>query len=85
VIRDQKVAAIYYSPTAVCTNGPQPGTTGAGSSDVSLVGYFLDHMGGSSYWNIHTTYYQNHGGNLEYVNNTMGYTSFWAANHGPTI
>jgi len=85
VIRDQKLVAIYYSPTRVYTNGPRPGTAGPGSADGSLVGYFLNHIGGTSYWNINSTYYQDHGGNLEYIHNTMGYTGFWAANEGAPV
>jgi len=85
VIRDQKVTSIYYGPTAVYNNGPQPGTAGAAGADGSLIGHFLRNIGGTPYWNINTTYYQNHGSNIEYVNNTMGYSGYWAANQGPTI
>ncbi len=85
VIRDQKVVAIYYSPATVYTNGPQAGTAGGATSDGSLIGHFLRNIGGTPYWNINTTYYQNHGGNLEYVNNTMGYSGFWADNQDVTV
>jgi hypothetical protein len=83
VIRDQKVSAIYYAPKPIYTNAPRPGTRGVGAADGSLVGHFLNHIGGSAYWNINSTYSQNNGTNTEYVNNTMGYTGFWAANRGP--
>jgi phosphate-induced protein 1 len=83
VIRDQKQVAIYYSGDRIYTNGPRPGSAGAASRDGSLVGYFLRNIGGSAYWNINSTYYQDHGGNLEYINNTMTYSGFWAANSGP--
>jgi hypothetical protein len=79
LILSQRLAAIYYSNTAIFANGPKPGTTGSGSSDQSLVGYFLNHIGGSSYWNINTTYYQQLGKDKQFVNNTMDYTSFWPA------
>ena len=84
VIRDQKQVAIYYSADRIYNNGPRPGSVGTASRDGSLVGYFLRNIGGSPYWNINSTYYQNHGGNLEYINNTMTYTGFWAANSGPS-
>jgi len=80
LILSQRLAAIYYSKTTIFPNGPRPGTAGSGSSDQSLVGYFLNHIGGSSYWNINTTYYQQLGKDKQFVNNTMDYTSFWAAN-----
>jgi hypothetical protein len=80
IIPNQKLVAIYYSPKRIYTDGPRPGTAGPGTTDGSLVGYFLNRIGGTSYWNINTTYSQNSGGNLEFMNNTMGYTGFWAAN-----
>lgn len=80
LILNQRLAAIYYSPTAIFTKGPKPGTAGSGANDHSLVGYFLNNIGGSSYWNINTTYYQQVGKEKQFVQNTMQYTSFWAAN-----
>jgi hypothetical protein len=80
LILSQRLSAIYYSKTTIFPNGPRPGTAGSGSSDQSLVGYFLNHIGGSSYWNINTTYYQQLSKDKQFVNNTMNYTSFWAAN-----
>jgi Phosphate-induced protein 1 conserved region len=82
LILNQRLVAIYYSPTTIFTNGPNPGEFGSGATDHSLVGYFLNHIGGSSYWNINTTYYQMLGSQREFVQNTMSYTSYWAAN-GP--
>ena len=82
LILNQRLSAIYYSPTTIFTNGPAPGSVGPGASDRSLVGYFLNHIGGSDYWNINTLYYQIVGGQQQFVQNTMQYTSFWAAN-GP--
>jgi hypothetical protein len=72
-----KVAAIYWASTAVYTGGPTPGTTGSGSSDGSLVGYFLNHIGGSPYFNINTTYYNASG---THVANIVNYTQFYANN-----
>jgi len=80
LILSQRLAAIYYSKTPIFANGPRPGSAGSGSSDHSLVGYFLNNIGGSSYWNINTTYFQQVGKDQQFVNNTMNYTSYWAAN-----
>lgn len=44
----QKQAAIYFSPTPIYTNGPAVGTSGAGTADHSLIGHFLNNIGGSS-------------------------------------
>lgn len=85
VIHTQALAAIYYSPTAIYKNGPTPGTAGAGSGDGSLVGYFLKNLGASSYWNINSTYYDITGGVQRFVQRSMDYTTFWAANaNAPT-
>jgi hypothetical protein len=79
LITKQKFAAIYYSPTRVYSDGPRPGRAGEGEEDRSLVGYFLNNLGGSSYWNINTTYYEaDH--KKRFVDNSMEYSSFWAAN-----
>jgi hypothetical protein len=82
LILNQRLVAIYYSPTTIFTNGPTPGTAGSSANDHSLVGYFLNNIGGSSYWNINTLYYQIAGGQKQFVQNTMSYDGFWAAN-GP--
>jgi len=84
VIRDQKQVAIYYSGDRIYTNGPRPGSAGPASGDGSLVGHFLRNIGGSPYWNINSTYYQNAGTNVEYINNSMTYTGFWAPKSGPS-
>src|SRR6266581_8996218 len=82
LILNQRLVAIYYSPTTIFNNGPAPGEVGTGANDHSLVGYFLNHIGGSSYWNINTLYYQIVGGQQQFVQNTMSYDGYWAAN-GP--
>jgi len=41
------------------------------------VGYFLNHIGGSPYFNINTTYYNASG---THVTNSVAYTQFWANN-----
>jgi hypothetical protein len=83
VIRDMKQVAIYYSGDRVYTNGPRPGSTGPASRDGSLVGHFLRNIGGSPYWNINSTYFENEGTNTGYINNSMVYTGFWAPKSGP--
>jgi hypothetical protein len=76
-----KVAAIYWASNRIYTGGPSPGTTGTGSADGSLIGEFLRSLGGSRYFNINTTYYdQVSGGHV--VQNVVTYTQFWAANTG---
>ena len=51
-----KVAAVYWASAPIFNGGPAVGTTGSGASDGSLVGYFLNIMGGWRYFNINTTY-----------------------------
>ncbi len=74
------VAAVYWAGGTIYNGGPAPGSTGAGSQDGSLVGYFLNHLGGSSYFNINTTYYQTVGTSNVHVANAVNYTQFWANN-----
>ena len=83
LILQQQLSAIYYSNKTIYTNGPRTGTSGAGSGDNSLVGYFLRHIGGSPYWGVNSTYSQNLGGVESFVQNTMEYSSFWAPKSGP--
>ena len=82
VVPAERVVSIYWSASTIYTGGPTPGTTGAGSADGSLVGYFLSHLGGSSYYNINTTYTDTVGGGHT-VANALAYTGFWAANASP--
>jgi hypothetical protein len=77
IISAQKVAAIYWSNGTIYAGGPAPGTTGPGSADGSLVGFFLSHLGGSPYYNINTTYYDGAG---THVQNSVTYTQYWASN-----
>src|SRR3989440_3891007 len=73
VIHAQKVAAIYWSTRTIYAGGPAAGTTGAGSADGSLIGYFLSHLGGSPYYNINTTYTDGAG---TPILNSVTYTQF---------
>jgi hypothetical protein len=78
LILRQSLTAIYYSPTTIYQNGPKAGTAGLASQDNSLIGYYLRNLGGSSYWNINTTYSQTLDGVQNFVQNVMDYKSFWA-------
>ncbi|HET6763013.1 MAG TPA: hypothetical protein VFH27_05055 [Longimicrobiaceae bacterium] len=71
------VAAIYWAGSTIYNGGPTPGSTGAGSADGSNVGYFLNHIGGSPYYNINSTY--TNGAGTPIVN-SVSYTQFWANN-----
>jgi hypothetical protein len=93
IVLDQRVAVIYWSSRAVYVGGPAPGTTGAGSADASLVGFFLNHIGGSPYYNINSTYatqfyhpvYPPPYGFGMNVRNNVTYAQYWAANsNAPT-
>ncbi|MDQ6737209.1 MAG: hypothetical protein M3Z30_05880 [Gemmatimonadota bacterium] len=82
VIQKPHLVAIYFSQTKIFSRGPRPGTIGDGSDDNSLVGYYLNNLGDSPYWNINTTYYDMKGRDRDYVKNFADYTSYWAANSG---
>ena len=71
------VAAVYWASSPIYQGGPTPGTHGAGSADGSLVGFFLGHLGGSSYFNINTTYTNGSGARIA---NIVNYTQYWANN-----
>jgi hypothetical protein len=73
------VSAIYWANSTIYAGGPAPGTNGAGSGDGSLVGYFLNHLGGSQYFNINTTYFDQVGAGHT-VQNVVNYQQFWADN-----
>ena len=77
IIYTPKIAAIYWGSSAIYNGGPTPGTTGAGSQDGSLVGFFMRNLGGSPYWNINTTYTDGGSGS---VANSLSYTQYWASN-----
>jgi hypothetical protein len=77
VLLTTKVAAVYWASDPIYRYGPTPGTSGAGSSDGSLVGKFLNRLGGSPYFNINTTYYNGSG---THISNVVNYTQYWANN-----
>jgi hypothetical protein len=70
-----RVVAIYWSGATIYNGGPNPGATGTGSQDGSLVGAFLRNLGGSPYFNINSTYVDGSG---THVTNSVAYTRFWA-------
>ena len=78
LITQPKLVAVYVGGGPVYPGGPAVGTKGAGSADGSLVGHFLRNLGGTSYWNINSTYHQDQGINAGFVQNSMEYTGFWA-------
>jgi hypothetical protein len=84
VIDKQRITLIYYSPTTIFKNGPQPGTVGNGETDHSLVGDYMNNLGKTPYWNINSTYYDALSPNNKpsFINNWMQYKSYWAANAG---
>lgn len=82
IIPSEHVVAIYWAGSTIYNGGPAANTSGNGSQDGSLVGYFLSNLGGSPYYNINTTYYDGSG---VYVANNLSYTGFWATSaNAPT-
>src|SRR5438128_617933 len=77
IIYNQNVAAIYWSAAPIYNGGPAPGTTGPGSADGSLVGFYMSNLGGSPYFNINTTYFD---GSNTHINNVVNFTQYWASN-----
>src|SRR3989442_4927050 len=77
IIYNQNVAAIYWSAAPIYNGGPAPVTTGPGSADGSLVGFYMSNLGGSPYFNINTTYFD---GSNTHINNVVNYTQYWASN-----
>lgn len=77
ILRTPQIAAIYWGSSTIYSGGPTPGTTGSGTQDLSLVGFFLRNLGGSPYWSINNTYTDGSGGR---VANSLNYTAFWASN-----
>ncbi len=77
-----KVVAIYWAPSQPIYNGgPSAAGSGAGTSDGSLVGYFLRNLGGSSYYAINATYTDGSG---TAIRNVVNYTGYWAnTTNGP--
>jgi len=74
------VVAVYWAASPIYNGAPAAGTHGAITSnvspDASLVGYFLSHLGGSSYFNINSTYTNG----TTAIQNVVRYTAYWANN-----
>lgn len=81
LINATNVAAVYWAGVPIYAGGPAAGTFGSGTQDNSLVGFFLRNLGGSSYFNINTTYYDGTGA---HVRNVVNYTQVWANNQYQT-
>jgi len=77
LLNGTNVAAVYWAAAKIYNYGPTAGTTGPGSADTSLVGFFLNHLGGSAYFNINTTYTNGSGAPIA---NSVNYTQYWANN-----
>lgn len=75
LLNGTNVAAVYWASAPIFSGGPDVNTSGAGSADGSLVGYFLSHLGGSDYFNINTSYTN---GGTQHIANVVNYTQYWA-------
>jgi hypothetical protein len=84
LITQPKIAAIYYGPAPIFTNGPAPATTGPGAADGSLVGFFLRNLGASPRWNVNTTYSETVDNVDTFVQSNLNYVGFWATPNGPS-
>jgi hypothetical protein len=82
VVPAEHVVSIYWAKSTIFSGGPTAGTSSTSSTDGSLVGTYLNSLGGSNYYNINTTYTDTVGGGHT-VANSLNYTGFWADN-GPT-
>ena len=69
------VAAVYWAGSTIYSGGPAAGAIGSGADDHSLVGDFLNALGGSTYFKINTSYTDGAGSAIA---NTVAYTQFWA-------
>ena len=72
-----KVVAVYWAANPIFVGGPPPNTynTTDPSADQSLVGFFLNHLGGSKYFNINSSYTDGSGAHIV---NSVTYTGYWA-------
>jgi hypothetical protein len=79
IIASTNVAAIYWGTSRIYNGGPTPGQTGT-ANDNSLIAFFINHEGGSPYFNINTTYFDGAG---THVANVVTYAQMWADNSNP--
>ena len=75
------VVAVYWGGSTIYDGGPTPGAVGSGGQDGSLVGTFLRNLGGSSYFNINSTYWD---ASTTHIVNSVTYDGFWANPDLPT-
>jgi hypothetical protein len=69
------IQTIYWASTPIYNGGPAVGTAGAASGDGSLIGTLLSTLGGSSHYNINSTYTDASG---RAILNKVSYNRFWA-------
>jgi hypothetical protein len=74
-----KVVAVYWASAPIYTGGPAAGTfnTTSGSGDGSLIGFFLNHEGGTPYFGINSSYTDGSG---RAIANSVTYSGYWANN-----
>jgi len=76
-----KVVAIYWAEPAeqpIYVGAPASGfDIASGASDASNIGYFLSHLGPSSYFNINSTYTDGSNNNIL---NSVSYAGYWVNN-----
>jgi hypothetical protein len=68
------VAAVYWASAPIFVGAPAVGTHGSASADASLIAFFLNHIGGSPYFNINHSYTNG----TTAITNAVSYTQFWA-------
>jgi hypothetical protein len=71
------VATVYWAASPIYAGGPAAGSSGAGSSDGSLIGTFLRGIGGTPYFGINSSYTDGSG---RAIANSVSYTQYWANN-----
>jgi hypothetical protein len=81
IIYTPRIAALYWSSSVIYNGGPTPGTHGTPpTADGSIVGFFLNNLGGSPYYNITASYLD---ATNTHVQNVAAYTQYWADASGP--
>lgn len=71
------VVAVYWGAPGYVN---RPSGSGVGTDDQSLIGIFLRSLGGSSYFNINTTYTDGAG---QKIANVVNYTRYWSNDATP--
>ncbi len=71
------IQTVYWANSPIYNNGPVAGSTGVGSNDGTLIGALLRTLGGSSHYNINSTYTNSLG---QAIVPSVSYVGFWANN-----